>query len=224
MTSSGWGSRNHALAALGLNVVLLGALAVMVAIIDFVPLEIGEAIVELSNGIASLSFLATIIGALGFLPWLSKTYERASQVASTPELEAERRKGPVAGFFLPFLNFVRPYQAVRALDAALDPDRVPPPPVRLAQDSVASYRDPAPVVMHERRAIPSAPVGLWWTLWIARALGSFATKTTQSNGIVASYDALVCAAAVAACVVVWRISARLDEVERRQRVLADVAP
>lgn len=219
MTSFGWGSRNVALGALGINVALVGTLALMVGIIDYVPYSVGEALVDASQGIARFTMVATVIGALGFLPWLSKTYARALIVAPTPELEEQQRRGPVTGFFLPILNLFRPYRAVKTLDEALDPDRVPVAAPKLVPDGPATYRD-APLEVFERRAAPSAPVAIWWALWIARTFGALLTRGTQSNLMIAAWDLVVCACAVAACLVVWRISGRLAEVERRQGAIA----
>jgi len=219
MTAFGWGSRNLAIGALGINVVLIGAVGTMVGLIDYVPYAVAEVFYETSNTIARFTMVGTIIGALGFLPWLSKTYARAMVVAHSPALEEQQRRGPVTGFFIPFLNFVRPYSAVKALDDALDPDRVPVAAPRLVPDGPATYRD-APLESFERRAAPSAPVALWWGLWIARAVGGIATKSTQSNLLIAAWDLLVCVCALSACLVVWRISARLAEVERRQGAIA----
>lgn len=219
MTAFGWGSRNLAIGALGINVAAIGIVGLMVGLIDYVPYAVAELFYETSNTVARFTTVGTLIGALGFLPWLSKTYARAMIVAHTPALEEQQRRGPVTGFFIPFVNFVRPYSAVKALDDALDPDRVPVAAPRLVPDGPATYRD-APLESFERRAAPSAPVALWWGLWIARAVGGIATKSTQSNLLIAAWDLLVSVCALSACLVVWRISARLAEVERRQGAIA----
>lgn len=220
-----WGSRGAALAALGFNVAVLMALAVATLAIDVLPASATEAIVDGSAKLVRLSSLGMWLGALGFLPWLKAAYVRARVVASTPDLEDAWRNGPVVSFFIPFLNFVRPYRAVRALNEALDPERVPAPAWRVAEprEHAGSYRELAARAMPERRRVKSAPVALWWGLWIGRMVSGSAVSFshTQSNLFIALHDLVMCAAALAACVVVWRIDARLEEVVRRKAASVD---
>jgi hypothetical protein len=215
--TSVWGSRNAALAAIGLNVLVDGLLTVLVAASDFTPAGMDELLVDVSGKLASISGLSVWIGALGFLPWLKATYVRARAVTESPALEEEWHRGPVRGFFIPFVNLVRPYNAVKVLDEALDPDLVPEPaPLRV--ETGALYRDPAaaftsPVL----RAVKHAPVGLWWALWVGRVVVQIAVKVTGSptNMKIALQNGVVFGAALAAFVVIWRISERLREVEAR---------
>lgn len=215
--TSVWGSRNAALAALGLNVVVDGLLTFVVAAIDFAPAEVEDLLVNVSGKLAAISTLGVWLGALGFLPWLKATYVRARELVPSPALDEELRRGPVVGFFIPFLNLVRPYRAVRVLNDTLDPDHVPPPAPRMMETN-ALYREPAAVMTLDLRSAKSAPVAVWWALWIARAIVPFVVKLTgpASNLKIAFQNGVVFAAAVAAFVVVWRISNRLAEVERRQ--------
>lgn len=215
--TSVWGSRNAALAAIGLNVLVDGLLTVLVAAIDFAPEGTDELLVDVSGKLAVLSNLGIWIGALGFLPWLKATYVRARAVTESPALEEEWRRGPVGGFFIPFVNLVRPYNAVKALDEALDPDLVPAPaPQRV--ETGALYRDAAaaftsPVL----KAVKHAPVGLWWALWLGRVVVQIVVRVSgpETNMKIALQDSVVFGAALAAFVVIWRISERLREVERR---------
>jgi hypothetical protein len=213
-----WGSGNAALAALGFNVLVDGLLTVIVAAIDFAPQGADELLADVSGKLAALSSLGLWVGALGFLPWLKSTYARARVLSPTPALEAEWQRGPVIGFFIPFLSFVRPYHAVRVLDEALDPDRVPePPPQRVEMNAL--YRDPAAAFTTPvRRAMKSAPVALWWALWIGRIVVQLFVRLAapKTNLTIALQNGVVFAAALAAFVVVWRISERLRETERRQ--------
>jgi len=218
-----WGSRNAALAALGFNVVVDGLLTVVVAGTDFAPEGLDELMVDVSSKLAALSSLGLFIGALGFLPWLKTTYVRARAVTESPALEEQWRRGPVTGFFIPFVNLVRPYTAVKVLDEALDPDLVPePPPQRV--ETVAFYRDAAatftsPVL----KAVKHAPVGVWWALWIGRLVVNLFSKLAGSptNMKIAFQNGVIFGAGLAAFVVVWRISERLREVERRHAANAN---
>jgi hypothetical protein len=221
-----WGSRNAALAALGFNVLVDGLLTVIVGVIDFVPEGMDELLADASAKLAPFSTLGLWIGALGFLPWLKATYARARAVTESPALEEEWNRGPVAGFFIPFVNLVRPYNAVKVLDEALDPDLVPePPPERV--ETGALYRDAAAAFTQPvLKAVKHAPVGLWWTLWIGRVVVQLATRVacTATNLTIALQNGVVFGAALAAFVVIWRISERLREVERRRAVLVALAP
>jgi hypothetical protein len=215
----GWGSRNLALVALGLNVVLTGAGAIATAGIVFVP-SLENEFASLSRELADFETLALLVGGLFFLPWLHVTYRRARELASTHELEEQWSRGPVVGFFIPILNFWRPYQALRALDRALDPSRVPLAPIRMAE-TATTYREPAAVAIPDLRAAPSAPVYLWWTLWLLRSFGRLVVRGlgVENNIAIALWNFVPCAAAVMACVLVLRIAARLAEVERRRAAL-----
>lgn len=224
--TSVWGSRNAALAAIGLNVVVDGLLTVIVATIDFAPEGMDDLLADVSGKLATMSNLGVWIGALGFLPWLKATYERARAVTESPALEEEWRRGPVTGFFIPLVNLVRPYNAVKVLDEALDPDLVAePPPQRV--ETGALYRDAAAAFTRPvLKAVKHAPVGLWWALWLGRVVVQIAVRFTgpATNMKIAFQDGVVFGAALAAFVVIWRISERLHEVERRHAALSSVLP
>jgi len=240
-----------ALIALGANAALAGVLALVLMGIELLPRQ-AEALAASCQPVAWLSTPLLCLGALAFLPWLKATYREAYRLVPNADLAHQLRRGPVFSFFVPFLNLVWPYQAVRALDAALDPDRVPDPTPRPAQDASASYRD-APVERVARYPAPPAPVRLWWALVIARpavalvlngaraawvvsetmnradmqaapALSRSGLLLPGANFFVAFQQAAVCAAAIAAFVVVSRISARLAEVARRFNALGTPAP
>jgi hypothetical protein len=216
---SAWGSRNAALAALGFNVVVLTPLTLTAAFIDFMPYEAQQTLYDLGQTLEHLSRVGLFVGALGFLPWLKATYARARTVTPSPALEERWRNGVVMPFFIPIANLVRPYYVVSTLNDSIEPDDVPPPQPRLAERG-ALYREPAPVVASVRQSAKKAPVGLWWTLWCGRLVAMLVTLAAQaSNLAVAAQDLVELGAASAACLVVWRISARLDECERRQAAL-----
>ncbi len=214
-----WGSRNAALAAIGLNVLVDGVLTIIVAVIDFVPEELADFLVDLSGKLAIVSSLGIWIGALGFLPWLKGSYARARAVTESPALETHWQRGTIVGFFIPFLNLVRPYQVVRTLDEALDPELVPEAPAQRVEKN-ALYRDAAAVfTTHASRTVKHAPVALWWTLWIGRMVAPMLVRVSGlagNNIAIALQNGTVFAAALAALVVIWRISERLNEVERRR--------
>lgn len=221
----GWGGANLALAALGLNVVILAALSVTVFLVDIVPDAAAQPMADLSSRLAGLSGVARWVGALGFLPWLSHAYRRALVVVQSYALQEEHRKGPVVGFFIPFLNFVRPYRAVKVLDESLEPSAIPLPPPQL-EPGTGTYREPARLEIPTMRATPHAPVGVWWGLWIASTFTSMYSRIDKhpSNFLIGAFDLVPFAAAVACCLVILRVTARLEEVERRTALAADAPP
>ncbi len=215
--TSVWGSRNAALAAIGLNVLVDGLLTVIVAAIDFAPEGVDQMLVDVSGKLAPISTLGVWIGALGFLPWLKATYARARLVTESPALEEQWRRGTIVGFFIPFVNLVRPYNVVKVLDEALDPDLVPEPAPRRVETG-ALYRDAAAALTRPvLRTVKHAPVGLWWAFWIGRVVAQIAVSVSRpaTNMKIALQNGVVFGAALAAFVVIWRISERLREVERR---------
>lgn len=217
-----WGSRNAALAAIGLNVLVDGVLTIAVAVIDFVPAEVADFLVDFTGTLAIVSSVGIWIGALGFLPWLKGSYARARAVTESPALETHWQRGTIVGFFIPFLNLVRPYQVVKTLDDALDPDLVPElPPQRVERAGL--YRDAAAAFeTRATRTVKRAPVVLWWSLWIGRMVAPMLVRVSglaENNSAIALQNGTVFAAALAAFVVIWRISERLREVERRRDAL-----
>lgn len=209
-----WGTRTPALVALGFNALLCGTFAMLTAA-GLADRETDKTLREVGG---VLSGCGMVFGALTFLPWLKVTYARARAIA--PGLEKEWRRGPVMGFFIPLLHFVRPYQSVAALNAALDPELVPsPPPERV--NAVALYRDSAVAFTSPASTLAkAAPVRLWWALWLGRIAAYYAARLSGSGNLMfALVHTLESAAALAAMVVVWRISERLREVERRRAAL-----
>jgi hypothetical protein len=166
-------------------------------------------------------------GALTFLPWLHEAYRRALALNPVKALRVEWARGPVLGFFIPVANLFRPYRAIRELNEALDPDLVPVAPPRAA-DTGGSYREPAGVVFAKRTPAPSAPVTLWWALWLARgatgvvasALPRFSPSRELLVATALTY-AVSAAAAWGAVLVVTRIEGRLDESARRRAALLE---
>ena len=88
-------------------------------------------------------------------------------------------------------------------------------------NAVALYRDSAVASTSPASTLAkAAPVRLWWALWLGRIAAYYAARLSGSGNLMfALVHTLESAAALAAMVVVWRISERLREVERRRAAL-----
>jgi len=213
----GWGSRNLALAALGFNAAASFAWG---ALFTLVLVTQSQAVADFYNAASTVATLQIFIGALGFLPWLSKTFDRARVLdtsAATVVVGIYSRQQPVLSYFIPFVNLVRPYRAMRALDAGVDPDRAPLPEPRLEEEFAGTYRAQVPYAAPDLRDIPAAPVRAWWALWIGRPIVAIPLILAAPNAQTVLFT-LDAAAAVVACMVVWRVDRRLEESLRRRAV------
>jgi hypothetical protein len=170
------------------------------------------------------SFALKVVTIVGFLAWVVSVFERAGRIEVRPRNGATRT---LVGFFVPVLCFYWPYQGLRDLNDALDPDVVPEPPLRPATDAATlGYREAAIEARPPRLPAPRAPVGWWWTAWMGGMTIRFVVTFTAtwvapnwwSSPFVAAFfifDLLDVAAAVLALLVVLRIETRLQERTRR---------
>ena len=170
------------------------------------------------------SFALKIATVVAFLAWVVSIFERAGRIDVRPRNGATRT---LVGFFVPVLCFYWPYQGLRDLNDALDPDLVPEPPLRPATDAATlGYREAAIEARPARIPAPRAPVGWWWTAWmggvVVRSVVSFAAvfapPSWWDSSLLLSwlfFDGVEVAAAVLAVLVVLRIETRLSERTRR---------
>jgi len=147
--------------------------------------------------IASLQAFAYIVTAILFLVWIHRVYLNLSALGA---FNLTYSPGwAVGGFFVPFLNLVRPFQVVKEIWRASDPDEYA-----------------------WRQARTSPLVGLWWISFLGTALigrivamlGNQAGTTLNSllNATRAAMfnDAFDAAAAVPAIILVWSINKRQE--------------
>lgn len=154
-----------------------------------------------------------LVGAIAFLSWLSAAVRDVHRTKVDPSFSWTAGQA-VGAFFIPLLNLVKPYHAMRELRAASDPTRFPEV-VRVPTDA-ASYRTPALVEIVAPR-IPTPPIGLWWALWIGDRFfpAVFGKNPTLVQLFVIE---LVDAAAAFSClVVIVSMNARIIEQRRRAR-------
>jgi hypothetical protein len=167
---------------------------------------------------------AYLIGAVPFMLWLGRSYEWGIYLTGSPNLREEEQRGLFLGFFVPVAFWVRPYQVVQALNVGIDPLSEPePPPSPL--DAPEGYRGRSSTLETAPPVAPP-PVKLWWGLWLltsALAFCPFIVADLERDPIYAQLALCVArsADAIAAAVVVSRLTARIVELARRKGVLRE---
>jgi hypothetical protein len=171
---------------------------------------------------AGASMVATVVCTVVFLRWFHLAY----RIASSLDAQGLTRSpgDAVVSFFIPFVNLVRPYQAMKELYTALDPSDLPEP-APVPREEAGNYRDAALEMPSPRIPTPAAPIVAWWGFWIAGRLAARGSATRMdsinvSALITQSWLAVVSAllsiaAAYFAIQVVRAVTARTRERERR---------
>jgi hypothetical protein len=185
---------------------------------------ISKAVVDADDLFVALSWIFEIAGAIAFFLWVSRSFKRARTLGLPPLKYGA--SAVIASFFLPIVNLFRPYQALRALDVAIEPASLPePPPQAAAHDTAGGYRDPASAYRPPPRCPPPAPLLAWWLTWLSQsflALGALAAQEswqdTAEIGLVLSV--ITAASAALGALVVLRIDVRLRERSRRSLAAA----
>jgi len=207
----GWGGRGWALVTIVANLGCVSAVPLLAAFGAGPVREVALTAVR-AQGVV---FFAAVVACLA---WLRGAYDRALFVRPTEALELRKTFLGIRfehWFFVPIMCFFVPYRAIATLDAELEPGPLPSP----AETPAGSPRtigrwdelagDGAP---------PPAPIAAWWAFWVMRVPFSF----VASHGPVGAIASLLVStvAWTLTFLVVWRISARLDEVIRRVKARA----
>jgi len=165
-----------------------------------------------------LQLLSYVLTAVFFLVWIHRAYR------SLPSLGVRRRQystgWAVGGFFVPFLNLVRPYEIVKEIWKGSNPDSaVPDDPSANLPFTVGQYTSKSPLI------------GVWWGFWIlsnivSNAIFRFSSRANTAEELLtwswvslASY-LLWIVAGVLAILVVKAIDAMQEEKHRRLTMLA----
>lgn len=165
-----------------------------------------------------------LLGAVFFLRWFGSAFRAAR--AHGAALPATLGRSGARAFFVPIVSLYRPYQALRSLDAAIDPNGVPEAPPRPREDDgVGGYRVQAAA---HATATPQrrAPLRTWWAFWVAPVAMYFVRLFALESWLLAhagdtlAYVANV-GAGVFAIVVIRRLDARLAEYARRRNALSN---
>jgi hypothetical protein len=205
-----------AMAALAANA-LLCAYRFLVSVADGLPGATFRGMSTL-DGLTSL-FLA--LGGLSFFVWVSIVFDAARALdAHPPRFNAA---SVTLGFLVPFLNLVRPYQALRALDEAIEPKALAEPgPRPESTEHAGGYRQAA-VASAGPVDTRRPPLVAWWSLWVGGSVLSLlrfgATAGWTGIGRPPTPDALIAGcyalSAMLAIIVVHRFGSRLEERARR---------
>jgi hypothetical protein len=168
---------------------------------------------------AEIGMLFVVAGV--FLYWLSRTIRVARALSPTPLRWSQGEA--VWGFFVPFLNLVRPYQVIRDLFDQLAPDAVPEPAPQVRFEGAAGYRSLPVVQAPPPLPVPHASIGLWWALFLVQrfvgytmppAAGAAAvSQSVLQLGMIVELVAIACV--VLAVLVVRAVAGRLAERHRR---------
>lgn len=194
--------------------------------------QTSQSSLELSDTLFQLGALAQVavllVTGVLFLMWLAKTVGATRAMITLPLRWTPSQA--VWGFFIPFVNFTRPYHVARDVHDRLDPEGVPEPAPRPRPDKASGYRSVPVERAPLPAALPPASIGLWWGLYIGggiieRLAGqvhgqSVEAFTSARKGSILS-DVVEIAGALLAIRVVRAIDARLAERHRRLHHASD---
>ena len=170
----------------------------------------------------ALSVVLYVVTGLCFFQWASRAFQAARRLGAAPKRFTAR--SVIWGFIIPILNLFRPYQGLRALDAAVDPLLVPePPPQPETTAHAGGYRQAALAGGGSHREVRRPPLLGWWALWVGgSAIGWFRGAAAHDGTALRVFDlfqsSIQAASAALAIVVVHRFG--LLFVERARRLAA----
>jgi hypothetical protein len=172
--------------------------------------------------------LLVLTGVL-FLRWLSLMVKVARDLQVSPPLTWTPSQA-VWGFFIPFVNLMRPYQVLRDLHDALTPEGVPEPAPRPRLDGASGYRKIEMETPPPPAKLPHASIGAWWAFYVLGGLVERAATSMADGGVDALMssrkafvvsDGFEIVSSGLAVLVVLALSARLVERQRRLRHATD---
>lgn len=179
-----------------------------------------NAMMNLGTSGAALLVLAN---AVLFLRWMH------GLVAATRALGNDRLRwmpaDAVWAFIIPFISLYRPYEVLRDVHNALEPDDVPPPAPRVTAGEQDGYRGVTVVEAPPPPRLPSSLIGLWWATFLLSRFAGFSGSITpgaEAAAVVSAHhgamfvDLVSMTSAALAVVVVRGVTARL--LERRRRL------
>lgn len=210
-------------AAFGALTCLLSAVLVYAPIDESAEMSgLADTLKSVSLALSLLAWISTLfLSTIGYLFWLYRAHQAADAVES-PSRE-HTPTSAVLTFFIPFLNLIRPYQAVKGLYDMLDPSDLPSPAaITLPASPGAIYRENT-ITPQVEIATPPAPLSAWWAFWI---MGNVAFQLVGRGGEGHTFDRMSSVAWMIAssfnaigavlCVMVIRaVDARTRERNRR---------
>ncbi len=133
----------------------------------------------------------------------------------------------VWGFLIPILSLVRPFQVLRDVQQALEPEEIESPAPRVDPSALTDYRSVALVMPPAAKELPRFFIGAWWGSFVmtnlVSRLATIGTFSKGAEGVIWRYDWAIVAGVLAvvaaglAIRVVRGLTARLDERFRRIR-------
>jgi hypothetical protein len=174
---------------------------------ELVTIDEAEANDDRQAVVGALQFVVLIVAAILFLIWIYRAHKNLGALGASGLKYSPN--WAVGGWFIPIMNLWRPYQVTVEISKASDPDHYEP-------EGQAWQTAPTPPL-----------VKFWWALWI---IGGFiggillrlafqepedleAFRTRTMTFIAA--DAVDILAAILAILVVWYITSRQEEKNRR---------
>jgi hypothetical protein len=173
------------------------------------------------NRLLLAQVVPAVVAAVLFCRWLYRAYEDNRRLGGLPVRFTPG--GAVASFFLPFINFYRPYQVMRDLHAASDPRMLPNPPLYRVAEEGAHYRSSARELIAPPDWNKWFPVAAWWAFymyvpWVLAAVRWNAGFADPSGVMFAPVSAV---STVLAIHVIRSIQARQCERLRRLEIVQD---
>lgn len=193
---------------------------------NLASLQLGDTLLQ-SGAVAEI-VMRLITGVL-FLRWLSQAVRVTRELQVSPHL-SWTPSAAVWGFFIPFVNLVRPYQVLRDLHDRLDPRGVPEPAPRPRLDGVGGYRKVELEKAPPPAKLPHASIGAWWALYLIGGVVGSAVSSNPGTSIpmlmsvretLIVSDAIDLGASILAVLVVLTITARVVERHRRLHHASD---
>jgi len=208
----------------------LGAYGVFVGLLVLLPRVAPSVAVvmaplyDAATAIDGLGLVLALSLVLALIRWLRATY------ANTELFALDQPRFSVAeitwGFFIPWLNLYRPYQALVRLHRCSDPEQLPDVPEVVEEDQVASYRRAAA----SRRFVAASaadlrfPIGAFWAAYVtAQLVGRWTRHDAGLAPLVITTVALALSGFLGLAVVDAIATRRTELMRRMRRILVEHA-
>jgi hypothetical protein len=189
-------------------VVTLQDLAYVLSVGGVPSVERAQEMNARAGSLSNVGWLAFVLGTM----FLTRWYRMTARAAMASGASLRQSCSPIP--------FMRPYEMLRALDVAVDPEHVPePPPEPETAEHAGGYREPA-AKTRTKGEIGRAPLMAWWLSWLV-SLGILVYRwlsvvSWMSAKILDSLaDVANIGVACLGCVIIVRIGRRLAERTRR---------
>jgi hypothetical protein len=153
-------------AVCALRLIHLALMPIQVGLLE--RLQSGEVVLQAEisannerlRSVEELHSVGWLVAGVLFLRWLHSAHAQAHDFGRKGR-SLPTPRGAVASFFIPFVNFVRPFTQTRALLWASDPSDLELPP-EVRERAAPTYRQPARETVLAWWKRPRTFVGAWW--------------------------------------------------------------